>query len=618
MMIVAFPLIALTFGILLELAMCRLLSRAGKGWLAFASDLVALVAVMAMIPRVMAKGTLDQTLFSWDQGILLTLHADGLSLVFALMATGIGCPILLYAVNYMSEETEGVTRFYLLMLTFIGGLVLLVLSANMLMTYVSWEVIGLCSYFLVGFWYKESAAVNGARKVLVMTHLAGYGLLVAVMLLYTRSGTFLWTDPAMGAAFGTGVFLLMLVSAMAKSVQFPLHTWIPEAMNAPTPVSALLHSACYVKAGVYLIARMYSFGPWHISWNEVVLVIGSLTMAVGVLFALIQTDIKRLLAFHTVSQLGYMMTGLGLGTSLGVAAGLFYCVSHGLFKSTLFLCAGAVQKEAHTRDLRRLGGLFRSMPYTATIWLIGAAAISGVPLFNGFVAKWLIYDAALVSGHKVVIFVAWMVSIFTALSFLKATATIFFGDMPARLQAEGVSGTPPAMKVGMGALGGACLLFGIVPQILIYWGIAPAVEGLGFRLMDQVSWLGVRTTSAGVQVTLGAGIAAVALLGGLALYQLSRAPRIRKRAAAGVFTGGDPLPEGDDMVSAVDFIAVAETTFAPVYRAADPDPVYFRIWRYLTSAAEGLARILTPVAEGHAFWATGLMAAAVFVAVWLR
>jgi multicomponent K+:H+ antiporter subunit A len=408
----------------------------------------------------------------------------------------------------------------------------------------------------------------------------------------------------------------MLVSAMAKSVQFPLHTWIPEAMNAPTPVSALLHSACYVKAGVYLIARMYFLGPWHPSWNDAVLLIGSVTMAVGVLFALVQTDIKRLLAFHTVSQLGYMITGLGLGTSLGIVAGLFYCVSHGLFKSTLFLCAGAVQKVSGTRDLRRLGGLIGSMPYTAVIWMIGAAAISGVPLMNGFVAKWLIYDAALVTGHRIVLFVAWMVSIFTALSFLKATNTIFFGDMPESLHNKGVREAPRAMKVGMGVLGGSCVLFGVVPQILIYWGVAPAVEGLGLGVMEQVSWLGVRTTSAGIEVTLGAAIAAAALLGGLGLYRLSPAGKSQGTTSSGVFTGGDPLPEGDDMVSAVDFIDIFEKASAPVYRLTDPDPLYLLVWRYLRNTAGALARIISPAVEGHPLLTAAACAGVVLLALW--
>ena len=361
---VILPLGVLGVGILLQLGLSRVLSPKGKGWLAFLSGLFALASVLALLPSINQGEAVKGTFFIWDQNVPFQFYLDGLSLVFALMATGIGSAILLYCIDYMAHEKDGVTRFYVLMLTFIAGLVSLVSSANLLLVYFSWELIGLCSYFLVGFWYRQTEAANGARKVLVMTHIPGYGLLVAILLLYHQSGTFLWTDPAVGAAFTSGIFALMLVAAMAKSVMFPLHTWIPEAMNAPTPVSALLHSACYVKAGVYLIARMYSLAAWPHAWNDVVLALGCATILVGALFALVQTDLKRLLAFSTISQLGYIITGLGLGTNLGLAAGLFYCLSHGLFKGTLFLCAGAVQHATGTRDMRRLGGLAARMPHT--------------------------------------------------------------------------------------------------------------------------------------------------------------------------------------------------------------------------------------------------------------
>src|SRR5271166_1927530 len=308
------PTSVLFAGALLQIVLAGILSRAAKGWLAFLIATIALLAVLAMMPAVIQGDILTATWFNWDTGIPLAFHVDGLSILFMLLGTGMGSAILLYSVGYMEEETEGITRFYVLMLVFIGGFVILVCSANLLMMYFAWELIGLCSYFLVGFWYKQEAAVDGARKVLIMTHLAGYGLLAAIMLLYVRTGTFLWTDPAVGAAFSGTIVPLMIVAAMAKSVMYPLHTWIPEAMNAPTPVSALLHSACYVKAGAYLIARMYSIGSWHGAFGNFLLLVGCLTMLIGVVFAMAQTDLKRLLAFHTVSQLGYVVTGLGLGT----------------------------------------------------------------------------------------------------------------------------------------------------------------------------------------------------------------------------------------------------------------------------------------------------------------
>ncbi|MEA4907511.1 MAG: NADH-quinone oxidoreductase subunit L [Anaerolineaceae bacterium] len=613
---VLLPFVFLIAGILLELALGKLLSNQNKGRLAFIACLAALAGVLVQLPAIRAGATVQSTVSLWDNNTPLQVHLDGLSMVFALMATGIGSAILLYCIEYMAHEKAGVTRFYMLMLTFITGLVSLVYSGNLLLVYLSWEVIGLCSYFLVGFWYQESAAANGARKVLVMTHLPGYGLLAAILLLYHHTGTFLWTDPAIGAAFTTGIFLLMLVAAMAKSVMFPLHTWIPEAMNAPTPVSALLHSACYVKAGVYLIARMYSLGAWPHSWNTLVLVIGCATILVGALFALVQTDLKRMLAYSTISQLGYIITGLGLGSNLGIAAGLFYCLSHGLFKGTLFLCAGAVQHATGTRDMRQLGGLATRMPGTARIWLVASAAIIGVPLTNGFVAKWLLLDAALEANQVFVVIIAWLVSVFTAFYMLKATVSTFYGEMPAWLQKKEIHDAGPAMLGGMGFLGGLSLFFGLAPQVLMQAVVAPAVSSLGFDWDVTLSWFGVQTTSAGVQVTLGAGIAVVALAAGWLVFALSRTPRTATVQAVGLFTGGDPLPVNAG-VSVVDFADLADTNFAPLYRLTDPDRLYMALWDGIKNLAGWLNRLLLPAGEGHPLFAALIAALLALALIWL-
>jgi multicomponent Na+:H+ antiporter subunit A len=532
-----------------------------------------------------------------------------------LLGAGMGSAILLYSVGYMEEEAEGVTRFFVLMLVFIAGFVMLVCSANLLIAYFSWELIGLCSYFLVSFWYKQQAAADGARKVLIITHLAGYGLLAAAILLYVKTGTFLWTDPAVGAAFSGGVVLMMIVAAMAKSVMYPLHTWIPEAMNAPTPVSALLHSACYVKAGAYLIARMYSIGPWHEAFGNLLLVIGCLTMVIGVVFALAQNDLKRLLAFHTVSQLGYVVTGLALGTSLGVAAGLFYAASHALFKGTLFMCAGAVQRATGTRDMRKLGGLAARMPVTTLVWLVSAAAIVGVPLTNGFVAKWLLFDAALEAKQAVVVVVAWAVSVLTAFSFLKATAGVFYGIPGHELHLEEIHEVSHSMRVGMGITGALCVVFGVAPQLLMQPVIEPAVQAMGFDWQVEVTWLGILTSSGSIGVTVGAvaGLALAAVFGAGA-YRLVRAPVGRR--PVNVFSGGEPLPD-DDTLGVVDFAEMAEAAFGPIY-SLNPDPLYLLIWREIRDAATGARRLVTTTIERTPVLTTLVCAAVLLAAVALR
>jgi multicomponent K+:H+ antiporter subunit A len=610
---VVIPIGVLMAGVLLQLVLGGVLSRHAKGWLAFGTGLAAMVAVIALAPQVVAGHALDQTLWDWDQGIRLSYHFDGLGVLFALMATGIGSAILFYCIDYMGHEAVGTTRFYALMLTFIAGLVNLVTSANLLLVYLSWEIIGLCSYFLVGFWYRQRAATDGARKVLVMTHLPGYALLIGIFILHGRTGSFLWTDPQISAAFGTEVFLLFLVAAMAKSVMFPLHTWIPEAMNAPTPVSALLHSACYVKAGIYLLARVYSLAPaWPQSWRLIVLAIGCITMLVGALFALTQTDLKRLLAYSTISQLGHMVICLGLSTTAGVTAGLFYCFSHGLFKGTLFLCAGAVQHATGTRDLRRLGGLARLMPRTATIWLVATAAIIGVPLGNGFVAKWLLFNAALSDGQIVVVLVAWLVSVMTAFYMLKATVTVFFGNLPEWLSSKKVHEATPTMLAGMGVLAAACIVFGVAPQLLMNSVVVPAAQALGFVPQSAVSWLGLQAGS-GLQMSAGALLAIVAVLLAVGVYRLARPQQV---AGVPAFSGGDPLPAGDG-VDAVDFAEFAESSFAPLYQATDPDPLYRRLWLGLSRSACALSDWLTPFTQRQPLLTVLVLAIVTSAAVWL-
>lgn len=606
------PLAALLLGVILQLLLGRMLSRTAKGWLAFACCLVALGGVLALIPAVQGGQAVDSRLLGSDPAIALTLHVDALSIIFSLMATGIGAAILLYCVRYMAHEEAGVTRFYALMLVFIAGLVGLVFSANLLVAYISWEVIGLCSYFLVGFWYQRNEAASGARKVLLITHVAGYGFLIGILLLFKASGTFIWTDPALKTAFTGTIFILMLVSAMAKSVIFPLHTWIPEAMNAPTPVSALLHSACYVKAGVYLIARLYSISAWKPEWTTLVLVLGCLTMIAGALFALVQTDLKRLLAFSTISQLGYIITGLGLGTPAGIVAGLFYCLSHGLFKGTLFLCAGAVQHETGTRDMRELGGLAQLMPATHRIWLVAAAAIIGVPLTNGFVAKWLLYTAALSAGKAVVVLIAWMVSIFTAFYILKATVSVFYGELPESLNQKPIRDAAPSMLAGMGILATLALVFGIAPQILVRWLAAPAAQALGFDWQGTITWFGLQLGPVGLPVTAGAAITLLAVLAGWGFYTLTRPARA---SDVPIFTGGDPLPE-DDRVGTVDFSELAGTTFAPAFRLLNPDPIYRWLWNAASAAGRGAARACE-LLERHALVSALVLVAILAAAVWV-
>ena len=393
------------------------------------------------------------------------------------------------------------------MLVFIGGFVGLVFSANLFIFYLCWEVVGLCSFSLVGFWYTNPEAVSGARKVLLMTHIAGYGLLAAILVIYPRTGSALWTDPAVAHAFTGGVFFLMLVALVAKSVQFPLHTWIPEAMAAPTPVSALLHAACYVKAGVYLAVRMHSFGPWpnaRLGQSSLIWV-GTVTMAVGVMYAMVQTDLKRMLAFSTVSQIGYMMLGIGIGTPLAIAAGLLHCLNHGFFKGGLFLTAGSVQHASGTRDMNKLGGLAQKMPQTTLSWLIGVGSMMGIPLMSGFASKWMLYAAALQAGWAVPAMVAWAASLGTVFLGAKATSAVFLG--PLTEATKDAHESPPTMVWGMGFLAAGSVILGVAPQLAVNYLLNPILGALQLAAV-QVTWFGL-SSDAGSFSTMGGLVLAV-------------------------------------------------------------------------------------------------------------
>ena len=582
------PIGTLLAGAALEGLLAGVLSARAKGWLAFSSALAALAGVLAVWPEVLAGHVLEIRFGRWDGPIQLAYHLDGLSFLFALMAAGIGTTVLLYSVGYMERE-KGATRFYVLMLLFIAGLIHLVYTADLFLLYFSWEVVGLCSFLLVGFWYRETQSAYGARKVLTMTHLAGYGLLAAVVLLWVKSGSTLWTDPHLHSALTSGIFALMLVAAIAKSVQFPLHTWIPDAMAAPTPVSALLHAACYVKAGVYLVARLHSLRPWPVFWSASVAWIGAITLLVGVLFALAQHDLKRLLAFHTVSQIGYMMLGLGIGTPLAIAAGLFHCLNHGLFKGGLFLCAGAVQQATGTRDMDRLGGVSRKMPHTTAAWLIVAGGIAGVPLLNGFVSKWLIYNAALEVHQPVLALIPWVGSILTVFSFLKATSGVFLGSEGADSgKAQEVSWT---MIAGCSVLAAGCVLFGIAPQLAMTYLLNPLLPAVGCAPLAGVSWFGLTAGQGIWWATGGLALGIIALAFGALIYWLPVPGR--SLAAVGgpptVFTGGEPLsPSGH--LGASDFSRIVKDNLAPFYYDFDADRLWLWLWR-------GLGRVSSRIAE---------------------
>jgi multicomponent Na+:H+ antiporter subunit A len=613
---------SLLLGAALQILVARLCSARTKGILAALACLPAVLAVAATAPSVWAGQAIEVNPLRWDGPLALVLHVDALSILFALMGTGLGGFVLLYSIGYMAHD-KAATRFYASMLVFIAGFVGLVYSANLFFFYLCWEVVGLCSFSLVGFWYTNREAVAGARKVLLMTHIAGYGLLAAILTIYYRTGSALWTDPKVAQAFTGGIFVLMLVALVAKSVQFPLHTWIPEAMAAPTPVSALLHAACYVKAGVYLAARMHSFGAWPPAWGGSLVWVGTVTMAVGVMYAMVQTDLKRMLAFSTVSQIGYMMMGIGIGTPLAITAGLLHCLNHGFFKGGLFLTAGSVQHASGTRDMNKLGGLAQSMPRTTLSWLIGAGSMMGIPLMSGFASKWMLYAAALQAGWAVPAMVAWAVSLGTVFLCAKATSAVFLG--PVTEATRDAHESPPTMVWGMGFMAAGSIVLGVAPQLAVNYLLNPILGALGLGAGVHVTWLGL-SSDAGSFSSMGGLVLAVVsvVLGGLIylIAYVARSPQVAgvssggaalAGAGGGIFTGGEPLSD-QGRLTAGDFSEIFLQNWHEFFKWSNVDRVYLGVWSGLQAASRGLG-VAVSWMERYAAVLVVVLAAAVLAGV---
>jgi multicomponent K+:H+ antiporter subunit A len=590
---------SLLLGAVLQILVARLCSARTKGILAFLSCLPAVLAVVGTVRSVQAGQAVELNLLQWDGPLALVFHVDALSVLFAFMGSCLGALVLLYSIGYMAHD-KSATRFYASMLIFIGGFIGLVYSANLFFFYLCWELIGLCSFSLVGFWYTNREAVAGARKVLLMTHIAGYGLLAGILLIYYRTGSALWTDPNVAHSFTGGIFLLMLAALVAKSVQFPLHTWIPEAMAAPTPVSALLHAACYVTSGVYLAVRMHSFGVWPASGGATLVWVGTFTMAVGVMYAMVQSDLKRMLAYSTVSQIGYMMMGIGIGTPLAITAGLLHCLNHGFFKGGLFLTAGSVQHAAGTRDMNQLGGLAQRMPQTTLSWLIGAGSMAGVPLMSGFASKWMLYAAALQAGWAVPAMVAWAVSLGTVFLCAKATSAVFLG--PLTEATKDAHESPPTMVWGMGIIAAGSIVLGIAPQLAVNYLLNPILGALQLGSV-QVTWFGLSADAGSFSTAGGLVLALVSLVLGGLIYAIAYVARQAPATATvggqvgggaalagaggGIFTGGEPLSERSRLTAA-DFSDIFMQNWHSFFRWTNVDRVYLGAWDGLEAASRVL------------------------------
>jgi NADH-quinone oxidoreductase subunit L len=365
-------------------------------------------------------------------GILgdFTLIPDGLGIFIAAIATVVGSAAVIFAIDYMGQHAHQLARFYALVLFFIGAMAGLALSGSLLFTFFFWEITALCSYALISFHNDNPRAVAGGIKALIMTQIGGVGLLGGALWVYAYFGNYqintLLTQyhslpPVVLSVMGFG----FLIAAAAKSAQVPFHSWLPDAMEAPTPVTALIHAATMVNAGVYLLARFYPAFESIPGWSIAVMTVGVLSALLAGLMALFADDIKRVLAYSTISQLGYMFYAVGTGS---IFASQFHLFSHAIFKALLFLSAGAVITSLDTRDLRKMGGLGKSMPFLRAMFVIGALGLIGLPIANGFFSKELILEGGLESGPLIFYLIMLFSAGVTALYTVRLLYMIFWGE----------------------------------------------------------------------------------------------------------------------------------------------------------------------------------------------
>jgi multicomponent K+:H+ antiporter subunit A len=426
-----------------------LLIRAGRNASASAAGLTTFLAFVGLLLHAPAvfRGEVIQVGVDWLPGLGLNANffLDGLGFLFAAMILGIGLLVILYARFYLSRE-DPMGQFYTYLLLFQGAMVGIVLSDNILLLLVFWELTSLSSFLLIGYWKHLPEGRQGARMALAVTGSGGLAMIGGMMILGNIAGSYDLSvilqhkDMIQASPLYLPALILILLGCFTKSAQFPFHFWLPHAMAAPTPVSAYLHSATMVKAGLFLMARLWPVLAGTPEWFYIVATTGLITMLLGAVIALFKDDLKALLAFSTVSHLGLITMLLGFGTKIAAVTAVFHIINHATFKAALFMSAGIVDHEAHTRDIKRLGGLRHLMPVTATIAIVAALSMAGIPPFNGFLSKEMMLEETVHTlwggSHYVVPGLALLAALFSAAYSFRFIGHVFLGrtrdDYPAQ------------------------------------------------------------------------------------------------------------------------------------------------------------------------------------------
>jgi multicomponent K+:H+ antiporter subunit A len=494
------------------------LGRSAAAWTAGALTAAALFLIWDIAPAVLAGETIVAS-WPWFPGLGLSLafRMDGLSLLFAGLILVIGLLVILYARYYLAEE-DSMGRLLGLLMLFMGAMLGVVMSENLLLLFVFWELTSLSSFLLVGYWNRRQDAREGARMALAVTATGGLALLGGLLLLYRITGSFELTtvlaanEAIIAHPLYTPILLLVLLGAFTKSAQFPFHFWLPRAMAAPTPVSAYLHSATMVKAGVFLLARLYPALSGTDLFFFLVSGVGIVTLTFAAVVAIFQHDLKGLLAYSTVSHLGLIMFLIGLESPLSTVAALFHIINHAVFKASLFMAAGIIDHETGSRDMRKLNGLFKYMPITATLAMVAAAAMAGVPLLNGFLSKEMFFGEAL--GLRGDFPLWWVFPLVATLAGACSVAystrfihDVFFNGEPVGLPRK--PHEPPRwMRVPVELLVAVCIVVGLFPaQIMtpILDVAAQAVLGTPAPPFGLAIWHGFNAPLAMSILAMGLG-----------------------------------------------------------------------------------------------------------------
>ena len=488
--------------------------------------LVGTVQVALLYPQIAHGGVIREE-FMWlpSLGLNFVLRMDGFAWLFSMLVLGIGTLVALYARYYMSPD-DPVPRFFAFFLAFMGAMLGLVISGNLIQIVFFWELTSLFSFLLIGYWHHRADARRGAYMALMVTGAGGLCLLAGVMLLghivgsYDLDKVLAAGDQIRAHSLYPVMLALVLIGALSKSAQFPFHFWLPHAMAAPTPVSAYLHSATMVKAGVFLLARLWPSLSGSEEWFWIVGGAGALTLLLGAYCAMFQNDLKGLLAYSTISHLGLITLLLGLNSPLAAVAAVFHILNHATFKASLFMAAGIIDHESGTRDIRKLSGLVRLIPFTATLAMVASASMAGVPLLNGFLSKEMFFaETVFISATAWVEIalpmIATIAGTFSVAYALRFTVDVFFG--PAATDLPHTPHEPPRwMRAPVELLVFTCLLVGIFPAQVIGSILAAAALPVVGGVLPQYSLAIWHGWNAPMIMSL------VAMSGGVVLYLLLR------------------------------------------------------------------------------------------------